>query len=106
MPLDVSSGTYMTKIIWEVVVVGKEPYSARVIRNPGSHDRRAEQARVGSQPVAMSRSSRRSCIGLSLAPVVRPSMGSAGDTGACPRAGVAGPWGQCHVRELLGHARV
>jgi len=37
---------------------------------------------------------------------VRPSMGSVGDAGACPRAGVAGPGGQRHVRELLRHARV
>ena len=37
---------------------------------------------------------------------VRPSMGSVGDAGACPRAGVAGPGGQRDVRELLRHAGV
>jgi putative transposase len=37
---------------------------------------------------------------------VRPSMGSVGDAGACPRAGAAGPVGQRHVRELLRNARV
>ena len=30
---------------------------------------------------------------------VRPCMGSVGDAGACPRAGAAGPEGQCAVRE-------
>jgi hypothetical protein len=34
---------------------------------------------------------------------VRPSMGSVGDAGACPRAGRAGPEGQRHVREFLGN---
>jgi putative transposase len=37
---------------------------------------------------------------------VRPSMGSVGDAGACPRAGEAGPGGQRHVRELLCHPRM
>jgi putative transposase len=37
---------------------------------------------------------------------VRPSMGSVGDAGACPRAGGAGPGGQRHVRELLCHSRM
>jgi putative transposase len=37
---------------------------------------------------------------------VRPSMGSVGDTGACPRAGRARPGGQCDVRELLRDARM
>ena len=37
---------------------------------------------------------------------VRPSMGSVGDAGACPRAGAAGPVGQRHVRELLRNARM
>jgi len=37
---------------------------------------------------------------------VRPSMGSVGDAGACPRAGEAGPEGQCRLRELLRHARM
>jgi putative transposase len=34
---------------------------------------------------------------------VRPSMGSVGDAGACPRAGRAGPEGRRHVREFLGN---
>jgi len=37
---------------------------------------------------------------------VRPSMGSVGDAGACPRAGETGPVGQRHVREFLRDARV
>jgi putative transposase len=37
---------------------------------------------------------------------VRPSMGSVGDAGACPRAGKAGPGGQRPVRELLYHPRM
>jgi hypothetical protein len=37
---------------------------------------------------------------------VRPSMGSVGDAGACPRAGRAGPEGQRHVRKLLRHPRM
>jgi putative transposase len=37
---------------------------------------------------------------------VRPSMGSVGDAGACPRAGVAGPGGQRDVREFLRYARM
>ena len=35
---------------------------------------------------------------------VRPSMGSVGDCGACPRAGEAGPVGQCDGGEFLRHA--
>jgi len=37
---------------------------------------------------------------------VRPSMGSVGDAVARPRAGVAGPVGQRHVRELLRDPRM
>jgi putative transposase len=37
---------------------------------------------------------------------VRPSMGSVGDAGACPRAGEAGPGGQRDVREFLRNLRM